>query len=346
MAEPTPAASLPLLEVDRLTVRFPIRGGLLRRVRGEVSAVEGVSFALDRAETLGLVGESGCGKSTTARAIAMLTPLTAGSVRLDGTLLDGLSAKAARDVRRKLQIVFQDPHSSLDRRMTVGATLAEPLAIHRLARGPAARERARALLASVGLDDGALKRDPHEFSGGPRQRIAIARALAVSPALLICDEPVSSLDVSIQAQIINLLVELQERLQLALLFIAHDLAVVRHVANRIAVMYLGEIVELGPTDQVCLEPLHPYTQSLISAVPTPDPRHERTRKRIVLRGDVPSPIDPPSGCRFHTRCPYAQERCRSERPPLAPNHEGQLVACHFWREIQKDGRLGELADRR
>jgi len=302
-------------------------------VQGAVNAVDSVSFGLGRAETLGLVGESGCGKSTTARAIAMLTPLTAGTVRLDGTTLNGLSTKAARHVRRRLQIVFQDPHSSLDPRLTVAATLAEPLLVHRIARGAEARERAREMLAAVGLDDEALDRYPHEFSGGQRQRIAIARALVVSPSLLICDEPVSSLDVSVQAQIINLLAELRERLSLALLLIAHDLAVVRHMANRIAVMYLGEIVELGGADQVCLDSLHPYTKSLISAVPTPDPRYERARERIVLKGDVPSPVDPPPGCRFHTRCPYAQERCRTERPVLSSAAAGRQVACHFWRAI-------------
>jgi oligopeptide/dipeptide ABC transporter ATP-binding protein len=340
------AARAPLLEVDGLTVQFPIRTGVLRRVTGAVSAVDGVSFTVDRSETLGLVGESGCGKSTTARAIAMLTPLTGGSVRLDGTMLNGLAAKDARNIRRKLQIVFQDPHSSLDARMTVAATLTEPLRIHGLARGREAREHTRALLSSVGLDDSALARYPHEFSGGQRQRIAIARALAVSPALLICDEPVSSLDVSVQAQIINLLVELQDRLQLALLFIAHDLAVVRHVARRIAVMYLGQIVELGTADEVCHEPLHPYTRSLISAVPTPDPRHERTRTRIVLRGDVPSPAHPPRGCRFHPRCPYVQDPCRTEAPALAAATAGRVVACHFWREIAAGERAAHAAVRR
>jgi len=323
----------PLLEISDLTVEYPVRGGPLRRVQGTVNAVDGVSFGLARAQTLGLVGESGCGKSTTARAIAMLVQPTGGSIRLDGTELVGLPTKATRQMRRKMQIVFQDPQSSLDPRMKVGSTLVEPLLIHRIARGTEARERARSMLSAVGLEPDALERFPHEFSGGQRQRIAIARALVVSPELLICDEPVSSLDVSVQAQIINLLADLQEEFRIGLLFIAHDLAVVRHISSRIAVMYLGQIVELGETDQVCLSPLHPYTRSLISAVPSPDPAYERTRQRIVLRGDVPSPLDPPTGCRFHTRCPYARERCRSEQPLLAEAHPGHIVACHFWREI-------------
>jgi oligopeptide transport system ATP-binding protein len=321
-----------LLHVQDVAVGFPVRRQAFRQQRHVVHAVDGVSFTLERGETLGLVGESGCGKSTTARAIAMLLQPTQGSIKLDGVELVGLSSKSARALRRRLQIVFQDPYSSLDPRMKVGSALVEPLAIHKLATRAEARRRALQILDAVGLEEEALDRYPHEFSGGQRQRIAIARALVVSPELLICDEPVSALDVSVQAQIVNLLTELRTEFELALLFIAHDLAVVRHISDRIAVMYLGEIVELGGADEVALFPLHPYTQSLISAVASPDPA-EQTRRRIVLQGDVPSPIDPPPGCRFHTRCPHARDRCRHERPVLARAEGNRTVACHFWREI-------------
>lgn len=322
-----------LLEVADLAVGFPVRRTGIHRQRQVVHAVDGVSFDLGRAETLGLVGESGCGKSTTARAIAMLVRPTRGSIRLDGVELIGLSERSARAMRRRLQIVFQDPYSSLDPRMKVGKILAEPLGIHNIASGAEAKERTLRILDAVGLEEGALDRYPHEFSGGQRQRIAIARSLVVSPDLLICDEPVSALDVSVQAQIVNLLADLRSEFKLALLFIAHDLAVVRHISDRIAVMYLGEVVELGPADDVALSPLHPYTQSLLSAVPSPDPAEQNARERIVLRGDVPSPIDPPSGCRFHTRCPHARDLCRTERPSLDAADGNRTVACHFWREI-------------
>jgi oligopeptide transport system ATP-binding protein len=328
-----PMQAQTLLTVKALTVRFPVRRRQLGESRKLVHAVEDVSFSIERAHTLGIVGESGCGKSTTARAVAMLTRPSSGMVQLDGIDLARLSRHALRHARRRLQIVFQDPYSSLDPRMQVGAAIAEPLLIHRMASGADAAARARQLLTNVGLNEADADRYPHEFSGGERQRVAIARALAVRPELLICDEPVSSLDVSVQAQIINLLRSLQDRLQLAVLFIAHDLAVVRHVSSRIAVMYLGRIVEIGDRDAICSRPLHPYTQSLMSAIPEPDPRQERRRQRIVLQGDVPSPISPPSGCHFHTRCPYVRDRCRIERPPLISATAGHEVACHFWNEL-------------
>jgi oligopeptide/dipeptide ABC transporter ATP-binding protein len=322
-----------LLVVRDLIVRFPIRAGAMRKTRGWIQAVDGVSFSVGRSETLGLVGESGCGKSTTARAIAMLTPSAGGHVQFDGIELTELSGAKLRAMRRNLQVVFQDPHSSLDSHMRVQAALAEPLAIHRIARGRRAQTQVAEILEAVGLRKDALSKYPHEFSGGQRQRIAIARALMTSPKLLICDEPVSALDVSVQAQTINLLGELQASRHLSMLFIAHDVAVVRHLANRIAVMYLGEIVEIGPSESVCARPLHPYTKSLISAVPSPDPHFERSRRRIVLQGEIPSPADPPSGCRFHTRCPFAQERCAVERPRLEAADGGHLVSCHYWREL-------------
>ncbi len=322
----------PLLEVEDLRVHFT-SGSQFSGRRARIRAVDGVSFALQRGETLGLVGESGCGKSTTGRAVLQLTTPTSGSVRLDGTELTRLGSRAVRRTRRRMQMVFQDPYSSLDPRMTVADALAEPLRIHGLTRGRGTGEKVRELLDSVGLPSSAAERYPHEFSGGQRQRIAIARALAVDPELLICDEPISALDVSVQAQVLNLFDDLQERYGLTYLFIAHDLAAVRHVSHRIAVMYLGGIVEIGDRDEITADPLHPYTRALISAVPRIRPE-ERDRERIVLGGDLPSPADPPSGCRFSTRCPYAQDLCRSTRPELVEAAPGRSVACHFWPEIR------------
>ncbi len=322
-----------LLEVQNLTVRFPIRGrGLFARSRGAIHAVEDVSFALERGQALGLVGESGSGKSTTARAIVGLVRPTAGSVKLDGVELTTLSARELRPFRRRIQLVFQDPTGSLDPRLTVGSIVAEPLAIQGVGTRRDRRARAAQLLESVGLDAAALERYPHEFSGGQRQRIGIARALALEPDLLVLDEPVSALDVSVQASVVNLLQGLRARLGLSYLFIAHDLAVVRHVCERVAVMYLGRIVEEGPREELFARPLHPYTQALLSAVPVPDPRVERGRSRIVLAGDPPSPAKPPSGCAFHPRCPRREEvpdrQCETAVPLLvrAPAHSS-AVAC-------------------
>ena len=318
-----------LLRVEDLVKHFPVKKGLFGRSTGAVQAVDGISFELARGETLALVGESGCGKSTTGRLLLRLIAPTSGKVWFDGQELFALDAQALRAQRRSMQIIFQDPYGSLNPRMTVEQTLAEPLALYGLAAGRQ-KERGAELLGLVGLSAQHAQRYPHEFSGGQRQRIGIARALAVEPRLIVCDEPVSALDVSIQAQVINLLMDLQQRLELSYVFIAHDLAVVKHIATRVAVMYLGRIVEYAGKRELFARPRHPYTRALLFAIPVPRPGARR--QRIILQGDVPSPIDPPSGCRFRTRCPYAQARCRVEDPPLIADDE-HAVACHFWRDI-------------
>ncbi|AUX32288.1 MULTISPECIES: ABC transporter ATP-binding protein [Sorangium] len=326
----TPATPPPLLSVRDLKVHFPVRCGLLQRQVGTVRAVDGVSFDVDLGATLGLVGESGCGKSTTGRGILRLVPPTSGSVKVDGREILTLEPRALRKARREMQMIFQDPYASLNPRMTVHDLIAEPLFTHGLAssRDGALREVAR-LMELVGLSPSYMRRYPHEFSGGQRQRIGIARALALKPKLVIADEPVSALDVSIQAQIVNLLASLQRELSLTYVFVAHDLAVVRHLSSEIAVMYLGRIVERARPDALFRSPQHPYTQALLSAIPIPDPDQERKRRRLTLVGEVPSPLNPPSGCHFHTRCPYAMERCSIEVPPLEERRPGHWAACHL-----------------
>jgi peptide/nickel transport system ATP-binding protein len=331
----------PLLRVQGLKVHFPIKRGLfIDKTVGHVRAVDGVDLAIERGSTYGLVGESGCGKSTLGRAILRLVEPTAGEVMFDGTDVASLKGEPLRTMRQRMQMVFQDPLGSLDPRQNVESLLSEPLRAHGLGGGTKGiAEKIRGLLDAVGLPSAALRRYPHEFSGGQRQRIGIARAIALEPDLLIADEPVSALDVSVQAQVLNLLEELQERLGLTYLVIAHDLAVVRHISDVVGVMYLGSLVEQAPADDLYEQPLHPYTRSLMSAVPVPDPVVEERRERILLAGDLPSPANPPSGCRFHTRCPWRQEtRCDDEVPVLRELGPGRLVSCH-WAEEIRDGLL-------
>ncbi len=321
---------MPLLEVRNLKVHFPVRASGFGRSPAVVRAVDDVSFTIDEAETVGLVGESGCGKTTLGRAVLKLVEPDAGQILFEGEDIARLSGPELRARRRRFQMIFQDPYGSLDPRMTIAESIGEALDIHRLAADrPARRRRIEALLRAVGLEPTHAERYPHEFSGGQRQRVGIARALAVEPRLIVCDEPVSALDVSVQAQIVNLLHQLQQERRLAYLFVAHDLAVVEHISHRVLVMYLGRIVESGPARELCRAPKHPYTQALISAVPVVDP--DRKRQRIILLGDAPSPINPPSGCPFHTRCPVAEPRCKTEAPALRELAPGRHAACHLAR---------------
>jgi oligopeptide/dipeptide ABC transporter ATP-binding protein len=329
-AQPTAAAATPLLEVAHLTKHFPVHGGVLGRARARVHAVDDVSFAIAEGETLGLVGESGCGKTTLGKTVLRLLEPTEGSILWCGARIDQLDSGAMRPYRRELQAVFQDPYASLNPRMRAADIVAEPIRNFEDAAPAEIGRRVLALFDRVGLRADAASKYPYEFSGGQRQRIGIARALAPKPRLIVCDEPVSALDVSVQAQVINLLVDLQREFSLSYLFVAHDLAVVEHISHRVAVMYLGRIVELAPTRALFDAPLHPYTEALLSAVPVPDPAARR--KRIILAGDVPSPVELPTGCRFHTRCPYAFDRCRVEEPMLKEGAPGQRVACHL-REV-------------
>jgi oligopeptide transport system ATP-binding protein len=330
-ATPEAGADEPLLRVESLKVHFPLLKGIIRqRQVATVKAVDGVSFTIRRGETLGLVGESGCGKSTTGLAVLRMLKATEGRIVFEGRDLTALDADAMRPIRQRMQMVYQDPYGSLNPRMTVSAIIAEPLEIHGLARDRnLTRERIQALLAMVGLLPTMADRYPHEFSGGQRQRIGIARALALDPSLVICDEPVSALDVSIQAQVVNLFMDLQERLGLTYLFVAHDLAVVRHISDRIAVMYLGRIVEIAKRDDLYRRPLHPYTEALLAAVPVADPEIEAERPRVIVSGEVPSALKPPSGCRFHPRCPKAMAVCKTDDPPLIRLGDERAVACHL-----------------
>ena len=327
----------PLLRVERLTKHFPVRGGLFLRTVGQVHAVDDVSFNVGRGESLGLVGESGCGKSTVGKALLRLYEATSGAVFFEDEDITLVGRKRLRNLRRDIQIIFQDPFESLNSRHTVGKILAEPFTIHKVGTRAERQQRVAQLLRRVGLDASAANRFPHEFSGGQRQRIGIARAIALEPKLIVCDEAVSALDVSVQSQVINLLLDLQREMNLALIFIAHDLAVVKHISDRVAVMYLGEIVETQNAQAIYAAPKHPYTRALLSAIPVPDPTIRRDR--TILTGDVPSPITPPTGCRFHTRCAYASSICRNQKPKLEQIDGEASIACHHWERIQ----TGELA---
>jgi oligopeptide transport system ATP-binding protein len=319
-----------LLRVENLVKYFPIKRGIvIQKEVGAVHAVDDISFAIKKGETLGLVGESGCGKSTTGRTILQLYRPTSGHVFFEGVDLVSIHGEQLRKMRRRMQMIFQDPYASLNPRMTVEEIIGEPLIVHNVGKGNEVRDRVKELLNMVGLSSGLVDRYPHEFSGGQRQRIGVARALALKPALIVCDEPISALDVSIQAQVVNLLEDLQAQMGLTYLFIAHDLSMVRHISNRVAVMYLGVIAELADREELYANPRHPYTQALLSAVPIPDPVIEEKRRRTILEGDVPSPINPPSGCRFRTRCPLAQEICAKERPAFRELTPGHWVACYF-----------------
>ena len=322
-----PELRQPMLEVRNLKKYFPVRRGVLSRVVSHVKAVDDVSFTIDKGETFGLVGESGCGKTTTGRAVLRLIEPDSGEVKFEGADMLKLGASALRGLRRDMQIIFQDPYASLNPRMTIRTIIGEPFAIHRIASGSDRDDRVAALLKTVGLEPSVMNRYPHEFSGGQRQRVGIARALALHPKLIVADEPVSALDVSIQSQIINLLADLQSQLGLTYLFISHAIPVIEHISTRIGVMYVGKLVEVGTSRQICTNPRHPYTQALLSAVPIPDPAAKK--QRIVLKVDVPTAIHPPSGCRFHPRCPIAVERCKIEEPPLRPLDDGRQAACHL-----------------
>jgi len=325
-----------MVRVENLVKHFPISQGVLfQRQVGAVKAVDNISFDIKEGETLGLVGESGCGKSTTGRTILQLHEPTDGKVYFENKDLTIMGESNLRKLRRDMQIIFQDPYASLNPRMTIGDIIREPLDIHKIGTPKERLERVQELLNLVRLNPFFIKRYPHEFSGGQRQRIGVARALALNPRFVVCDEPISALDVSVQAQVVNLLEELQEKFDLTYLFIAHDLSMVRHISNRIAVMYLGKLVELADKDELFYNKMHPYSIALLSAVPIPDPIKERQRKRIILEGDVPSPANPPSGCHFHTRCPIAQERCKIEDPPFEEKEPGHWVACHFTKMAQE-----------
>jgi oligopeptide transport system ATP-binding protein len=335
-------AEAPILSVRDLKIHFAVRSGLFLRASDDaIKAVDGLTFDVRRGETLGLVGESGCGKTSAGRALLRLTEPTSGEVRFEGTDVVSATGSGLRKLRRRMQMVFQDPYASLNPRQSVGDLLAEPIRVHGLRRGAAVRARVAELIDLVGLRASAIDGYPHEFSGGQRQRIGIARALAVEPQFLVCDEPVSALDVSIQAQVINLLEDLQNELGLSYLFIAHDLSVVRHISHRVAVMYLGKIVEIATSSSLYRQPLHPYTRALMSAVPIPDPDLETRRQRIVLTGDVPSPLRPPTGCRFHTRCPIAIAKCSSAEPPLQGAGADHMVAC--WRAGESVAAMNAVA---
>ncbi len=331
--ESEPAVTAPLLDVKDLKKHFPVETGFFNRQKGILRAVDGISFQLHEREILGVVGESGCGKSTAGRSLLRLIEPTSGEITFEGTDILKLQLHEMRRFRRQMQFIFQDPFSSLNPRMTIGKIIAEPLVIHKLARGTELDDRVAEIMKKVGLRPEFVSRYPHEFSGGQRQRIGIARSLIVNPRLIIADEPVSALDVSIQAQVINLLEDLQDEFQMSYLVISHDMSVIYHICDRIAVMYLGQIVELAGSDDLVTQPLHPYTEALLSAVPIADTTVRERKARIVLKGDVPSPVNPPTGCRFHTRCRYARERCSVEAPALREVAPGHLAACHYSEEV-------------